>query len=127
MDLDDVFDRTLDIAHTIFGEGAVFLASTGLMFAAGVLLYDCGRWLLTGNWETVTLFPLVAEFLSYETVSWLLQPESWIGLAKLIRGWLHISASISLTVASIAVLVVGVGIAGAIVNFRLSLDDNRSE
>lgn len=72
-----------------------FLAGCLLLMAALVTFgLEIWHWLKVGEWNTIPAIVLFAPFASYPPSwliafeSWLLNPEGWVGLAKLCNWWL---------------------------------------
>ncbi len=50
------------------------------------LVYSAMRWMRTGEWETVSTWPIAHWFYRGD---WLDAPQSWLGIHKLVAGFLR--------------------------------------
>ena len=92
-----------------------------LLIGLGVLAYQCFLWLQNGVWTEYDLFSVFNyAFENTEVHQWMINPESWVGVQKLLLWILEsIPVSISLIVPgfSIAISAFGIFFAGLIFRY----------
>ena len=76
---------------------------SGWVVAVVVACYEGFLWLQSGQWPMLAL-DLIFRALPLQTLSWLAQPDSWIGLHKLVFAFIFLPLSIQ-----VGVLATGVG------------------
>ena len=91
-----------------------------LLTGFGVLVYQCFLWLQNGVWteyDLYTIFNYVFE--NTEVHQWMINPESWIGIQKLLIWVLEaIPVSLALMVPGFSIAISAIGIFFAALVFR---------
>ena len=92
-----------------------------LLIGLGVLVYQCFLWLQNGVWteyDLLSVFNYVFE--NTEVHQWIINPESWIGMQKLLL-WILEAMPVSLALMvpgfSIAILAIGIFFAALILRY----------
>ena len=92
-----------------------------LLIGLGILAYQCFLWLQNGVWTEYDLFSVFNYvFENTEVHQWMINPESWLGLQKLLMWFLEtIPVSLALMVPgfSIAISAIGIFFAGLVFRY----------
>ena len=94
--------RAEKVGEALKFSGAMTILS-GWVVAVVVACYEGFLWLQSGQWPMLAL-DLIFRALPLQTLSWLAQPDSWIGLHKLVFAFIFLPLSIQ-----VGVLATGVG------------------
>ena len=91
-----------------------------LLIGLGVLAYQCFLWLQNGVWTEYDLFSVFNYvFENTEVHQWMINPESWIGMQKLLIWFLEaIPVSLALMVPGFSIAISAIGIFFAALVFR---------
>ena len=91
-----------------------------LLIGLGVLAYQCFLWLQNGVWTEYDLFSVFNYvFENTEVHQWMINPESWFGMQKLLIWFLEaMPVSLALMVPGISIAISAFGIFFAALAFR---------
>ena len=91
-----------------------------LLIGLGVLAFQCFLWLKNGVWTEYDLFSVFNYvFENTEVHQWMINPESWFGMQKLLVWFLEaIPVSLALMVPGFSIAISAIGIFFAALVFR---------
>ena len=91
-----------------------------LLIGLGVLAYQCFLWLQNGVWTEYDLFSVFNYiFENTEFHQWMINPESWFGMQKLLIWFLEtIPVSLALMVPGFSIAISAIGLFFAALVFR---------
>ena len=91
-----------------------------LLIGLGVLAYQCFLWLQNGVWTEYDLFSVFNYvFENTEVHQWMINPESWFGMQKLLVWFLEaIPVSLALMVPGFSIAISAIGIFFTALVFR---------
>lgn len=84
-----------------------FVIGAGILAACLIPVIQTGLWLYSGEWHSVDLYWLLAEFgVANVVYASLHDPEAWIGVAQIADWWLQVHLSIHALVYAILLAVI---------------------
>lgn len=97
------YQKERSTASGCFAAAAVLCALAAFLMSVGILGWQVLTWLKTGVWPAMPTGDYLVPLLSHQARAWIAHPDSWLGVHRIVVGFLGLSLWFS-------VMVVGAGL-----------------